>query len=668
MERPIHPEWPQREAKLEWWFLHGRFEGREAGARYFQVSLFRFKIPDAEEQPADAFAALISVLEVESGLQRTSSRVDPRVLEGLMRERTARAVDPFSPDAALDEFRRSGLPREFECPPGVPALDEGRLAFQWADFRLAGDGGSFETAFDEPGSGQRIHLRLSAEGEPLWIDAPQEFSEPAENMQYFSRPRLRLEGCAGGLPVKGEAWFDHQWGGPAWMQSGDSPPRLRGWDWVGLNLDDGSDWLVCVHWDAATREVFARYATVRDATGKTRTIRSFEWTPVRRWTSPSSRVRYPVDLRMTIPELDAELLFTAVADDQEIEVFGPQRAIWEGAGRVEGRVGGRAVTGRGRLEVQGAGYILDLPGYLSGWAEMVDSALATFLPPKVEEQDVRRFAGPPEWMYEPESYTRMLSAPLWDLLHRDGKRWRAVFSHLLLDALGRDPGPVSDAIFILPELLHNASLIIDDIQDDARLRRGQESIHHRYGVDVAISAANTAYFLPLLAVLDHPVLTAEEKCRASEIYQRVLVRAHLGQSLDLFWSHTLDETRLDAWIADSVGPKILQMYALKTAAPVEGLAEIAAVLAHSAEPVRESVKRFARALGLAFQLVDDVNNFSDSPGWGKERGEDLRTGKLTYVILQALQMLPPPRAPRCARRCAGRNGGRTRRRFATASS
>jgi geranylgeranyl pyrophosphate synthase len=188
--------------------------------------------------------------------------------------------------------------------------------------------------------------------------------------------------------------------------------------------------------------------------------------------------------------------------------------------------------------------------------------------------------------------------------------------------------------------MHSASLIIDDIEDDSAIRRGDEAIHRRYGLDVAISAANTAYFLPMLAVLDHSILTSEEKQAACEAYQRQVVRAHLGQSLDLYWTRNLTEVRLETWMADSLRPKLLQMYALKTAAPLECLASVGLLLARADESTRRAVLAFVRSFGLAFQLIDDVNNFSDSPAWRKERGEDLMSGKLTYLILCALERLP----------------------------
>jgi geranylgeranyl pyrophosphate synthase len=143
-----------------------------------------------------------------------------------------------------------------------------------------------------------------------------------------------------------------------------------------------------------------------------------------------------------------------------------------------------------------------------------------------------------------------------------------------------------------------------------------------------------------LLVLDHPILTPEEKYAICDTYQRQLVRAHLGQSLDLFWTNGLNESQLDTRMADSIGPKILQMYALKTAAPVEGVAQVASMLAKVDATTQSAVLRFARSFGLAFQLIDDVNNFTDSPAWGKLQGEDLKKGKLTYLLFRALQELP----------------------------
>ncbi len=631
----------QPESRLEWWFFHGRYCGPRTAARHFMVSLFRFQIPQTAGSPATAFSALISTLDPESGRQWTSTRVDHKILDALERPGDGRDVDPFAAAVVLDEVRRFGLPREFHCPPGEPSLQSSPLCFVWADLALQVHAPGILLRFHDPATLSPVTLELSPVVPRLEIDVSA-VGEPGEAMNYVSYPVLALEGSVAGQPIQGDAWFDHQWGGCAWVQDAARPPRPRGWDWLGFRLDDGACSVVMSHWDAVSGQEFARHLTLRTAGGEILITREFQWVPTRWWTSTATRVTHPVAWTLRIPQWDAELVFEPLAENQEIRVFGSLRAIWEGAGRLHGHLYGHPVEGTARLEGQGRGYLFDTAGYLRAWAGMVDRELARFLPRNIEEPDLCRFAGPPAWVYEPDSYTSVLSRPLWDLMERDGKRWRAVLSFLLLDALGRDPEPLLDVGFVLPELLHNASLIIDDIQDDSTLRRGHPSIHARYGVDIAISAANTAYFLPMLVVLDHPVLTREEKQGLCEAYQRQLVRAHLGQSFDLYLTHNLSSARLDTWMADSIGPKILQMYALKTAAPVEGLAEAAALLAGASPQVRHAAVRFARSFGLAFQLIDDVKNFSEAPGWGKQRGEDLASGKLTYLILRALELLAPP--------------------------
>ncbi len=70
--------------------------------------------------------------------------------------------------------------------------------------------------------------------------------------------------------------------------------------------------------------------------------------------------------------------------------------------------------------------------------------------------------------------------------------------------------PYEQLLCVLTECIHNGALIIDDIEDDSLLRRGDTTIHLRYGVDVAINAGNTLYFLPPALVQEHPQLTDEQ--------------------------------------------------------------------------------------------------------------------------------------------------------------
>lgn len=211
----------------------------------------------------------------------------------------------------------------------------------------------------------------------------------------------------------------------------------------------------------------------------------------------------------------------------------------------------------------------------------------------------------------------------------------------MLDALGVPREPYELLFSFMAELPHGGSLVIDDIEDNARVRRGQECIHLRYGLDVAINAGNTAYFLPLTLLRDYPHLSDAQRLELYRILSQVYVRAHLGQGQDIYWSRSLTPDRLRDWLNDSLGPKLIQLYNQKTASAVEGLAECACVIAGADAATRQACAEFGRTVGVAFQIVDDIVDFSTERINQGCAGRDLSEGKLTYVIFRALASLPP---------------------------
>ncbi|MDW7761512.1 MAG: polyprenyl synthetase family protein [Acidobacteriota bacterium] len=272
-------------------------------------------------------------------------------------------------------------------------------------------------------------------------------------------------------------------------------------------------------------------------------------------------------------------------------------------------------------------------------AERVDRQLREFLPPNLTDEDVASFLLTQKGEDDPALYTRMISEPAWKLLERGGKRWRPIFGIHLLGALGRDPGPFERLIAVLSELTHTGSLIIDDIQDRSSARRGGACVHLCYGDGPAINAANVLYFMPQLLIMSQSGLTARRKLEIHQILVRQFVRAHFGQARDLDRPAPLTKAALKSLPGRSADVNILRTYELKTAAPIAGLAEVCAVIAGSVPAVRRDCVEFGRALGTAFQIVDDVRDF-DRPGKsGRECGKDLGEGKITYAILRALECL-----------------------------
>lgn len=172
--------------------------------------------------------------------------------------------------------------------------------------------------------------------------------EPAQFSRYYSLPQLAVTGSRTSAgrrqTVAGRAWFDHEWSDRM------LPDTAAGWDWVGLNLDDGSS-LMAFQVRGRDGGVVWADAGSRERDGPVRAIdrRSIRFDPVRRWTSPRTGTSYPVSQRLLLG--DREWLLRPLMDDQELDSSASTGVVyWEGAVVVEER--GR-VIGRGYLELTG---------------------------------------------------------------------------------------------------------------------------------------------------------------------------------------------------------------------------------------------------------------------------------------------------------------------------
>ena len=647
--RPLRDESLRRRSELEWWFVQGYFEGLRLERKYFFSSLFRHRIEEKYPSARNTFSLLLSTLDSSSKQHRSASWIDRAMIRAFQLKKEGFKkinLDPLLAEVILQEIDADNLPANIEVKSSPPTLSSPPFRAVWDDFALRQSRDGFELTFREPRNSRHCRFSLTPLDGPVEIRTSLDEMDRRRKMTYLTYPRLHLRGLYNGRKVEGQAWLDHQWGGLSWFVTGDSSRRLLGWDWFGINLDDGTDCIILVHRDAQTEKPVSRYAMIRRPDGHRQVSRNVRLTRLRAWRSPCTDITYPVDWEIELPDLKARLKFNPLAEHQEVPVFGLMRAVWEGAGLVTGTVDGKSVQGRARGEFQGYGYIFDFQGELDKMRARVENHLEKFLPRVMEEKALKKFIGPPSWKFEPSAYTEMLSRPVWDLVSRKGKRWRPLFGFLLLHALGVVPEPYEHLISVLTELSHTGALIIDDIEDSSLLRRGDECIHLRYGQDLAINAANTIYFLPTLLIFEHPLLSKKQKLEIQEITMQQFVRAHFGQALDLYWSRMINSSALDGWLDDSVGQKILQMYALKTAAQVEGIAETAGVIARVDRQLRRSCVEFARALGVSFQIVDDIHGFSRSKRWRKTAGEDVIGGKLTYVLLRAVEDLNEPRRSR----------------------
>jgi geranylgeranyl diphosphate synthase type I len=624
---------------VEWWFVQGYYDSLARGRRHFMCALFRFFRPGDGVEDSGLFHLLISELDPVTRENRVISQADPGIA-GWMEGIETRDHDQELYRAYVDELRESGIALPIVSGPAGPSASDDPFSLRWGEFSFRAEETGVVLTYPRPGDGVMCRFSLRPAAPAWWY--PQQEGNNSGGMAYASIPRLSLAGTVDGEEISGKAWVDHQWGGTGWFQghageAGESS-RVRGWDWYGISLDSGTDLMVVVRREMESGRIYAKEAVIREGR-RISGSSSFSIEPSGFWTSPATGIAYPVSARITMPDLDCDLFLAPVADDQELLLPGPMRAVWEGAADVTGIYRGEEVRGRARTELFGYGYPVDFDGLLSSISGKIDREIARFFPPVTGEDGIAGYIGKATWAYEPGVYSDIIAGPAWDLMNRGGKHYRPVFATLLLHTLGVAPEPYFDLICTIPELNHTGALIIDDIEDDSPVRRGEASIHIRHGTGIAINAANTLYYLPWLLVEGHPHLDDRQRLLLYENMVKNAVRVHFGQGMDLFWSRKREPGATLAWLEGGLADKILQMHADKTGVAGEQIAHGCCVIANVPDNVRQSCVRYSRDLWIAFQIMDDIRDITGGPGWKKCPGRDIAGGKLNYVIVRALAML-----------------------------
>lgn len=645
---PLTSEAAHQEESLEWWFVQGCYKNISNQQRYFMASIFRSKFGGNTGNPNQGWFLLLSVLDPARSRHEFLSQIDSTIQKLVTpkhKDSWEGNLDRLIVDTYGKEVLKYGPPRPTQLEKAPVIVNTNPFGVVWNNFSIHQLEDCFQIDFVEPDSHRKCSFRLKPQKPRIYIDPP-EFSRD-NAMAYASYPALSLKGNVDDEKVSGWAWFDHQWGNTkGWFFKNSDKDKLMGWDWLGINLDNGTDLIVMLHRDMESMQQMDSFSVVSIKNKKPYLLKNVTLTPERYWTSETTGIKYPVQWQICIPEIELTLQFEPFADDQEISVFGFMRAIWEGAGKVSGTMGDSPVSGHARLELHGYGYIFDFNKYVDGLIDQIDERIEEYLPKSIDEAQLQKYIGKPSWKHEPTAYTHMISEPVWNMLSRRGKHWRPLFSIFMLRSLGITSELFDKLICVISELPHAGTLIIDDIEDNSQIRRGQQCIHLMYGEDLAINTGNTLYFLPYLILENHPQLSDSQRLRIYEIMVKKFSQAHFGQALDIYWSRNITYANLTNWMNDSIGPKILQMYAYKTAAVVEGLAELACIISRADKSVFDVCTTFGRSFGVAFQIIDDINDFSNSQQQKQPKGQDITNGKLTYAIYHALEKLPEPKRAR----------------------
>lgn len=209
-----------------------------------------------------------------------------------------------------------------------------------------------------------------------------------------------------------------------------------------------------------------------------------------------------------------------------------------------------------------------------------------------------------------------------------GKMVRPTFCLLSCEAVGGDRQQALPAAAAI-ELIHNFTLIHDDIEDGSHVRHGRDTVWRVWGEPQAINAGDGMFVLAHLAVyrLIDVGVPATLALEAARLLDEACLALCEGQHLDLEF-----ETRLDVGVEE-----YLTMISGKTAALMSAATAVGALLGSASRGVVNSFREFGRCLGLAFQVQDDVLGiWGDTALTGKPAGDDIAARKKSYPVVHAL--------------------------------
>jgi len=219
-----------------------------------------------------------------------------------------------------------------------------------------------------------------------------------------------------------------------------------------------------------------------------------------------------------------------------------------------------------------------------------------------------------------------LHRPMWELLDRGGKRFRPALTLLFCKAVGgqeRRALPAAGAV----EILHNMTLIHDDIEDQSELRRGKPCIHIMFGQSAAINSGDAMLIKVFEAAADGS-LDATTKNKLIERFAERAFQITRGQALEFELNNRQSFTDED----------VLEVLRNKTSALIALACESGVIAAGGRESQLSAATRFGEATGVGFQIVDDLLNVTgDVHKYGKEIGGDIREGKRTIMAARLIK-------------------------------
>lgn len=223
----------------------------------------------------------------------------------------------------------------------------------------------------------------------------------------------------------------------------------------------------------------------------------------------------------------------------------------------------------------------------------------------------------PRDLYEPYNY----------FMAEGGKRIRPVLTMIACGAAGGNPDDALDCGVAI-EIMHNFTLVHDDIMDQSDFRRNRPTVHKKWNEAIAILTGDAMIGFALKIIPN-----CNRYFDIIQTFTQGLIEVCEGQVLDMQFN-TSQEVKIDDY---------LLMISKKTSALLETCTKIGALKANSNDEIIQSLVSYAKNLGVAFQIQDDLlDMIADEKVFGKKVGLDIQEGKKTFLVILANERAEKP--------------------------
>lgn len=647
---------PHHESVIEWWYQNCHVTSTDG--RKFSLFASFFRLATGKDKHSEnctyAHSVIWSLSDVEEKKYYMDSLVDPdtpvHALKIMKKNEESSQGSKSIRRAIKEVYEKGNIPLPDRLLKNHAKIGNNNFSLEYDENSFKKDAsGNYQLQLQNPVSEVACRLTFVPLTEPVRHGNNGLVGKVGRgDMFYYFIPKCGVSGeiqiGSNTYKVEGNGWYDHQFSRPADETTTFEFKGDMAWNWISLQLDNGCQ---ISGYDLFDNTDNGKHVggtmIIIDADGKIINEENYSFFPEYHWTSSRTFMSYPVSWRLEIPTQNIFLSITADFAEQEFVTILSAPAFWEGRVNASGSFMVKEVSGAGYVEINGFDTKESIESFLKAIGKATQRATESLLPVNPTDDQFHRLVNSPLGIRfftpeDKEQYVSSVIKPIREVVDRNKKAWRSYVFLASIDIVGGNSQPFIDWL-AMPELIHTGSLIVDDVQDKSDTRRGGMALHHLYGEPLAINAGNVCYFVGELFT-HTPQLPENIRLKVYELFFEMMRAAHAGQAMDISGLHSLMPDAVSTGSSSSLEKRIYTIHRLKTAAPACTLVKMGGLIGNGKHEEIEALCNFFDAIGVAYQIMDDVLNLQGFDGDLKDKGEDITAGKITMPVAKAMSLLP----------------------------